>query len=172
MKPIVTIAQGDIEECDLLFYRPTSLFWLMIKLFDSLRYGRFDIAFSHVGIAIKNHDGKIQRFDAMEWYRTGFRDSFENCYVFTLKLSKKEKENIVKHCLSRGGSKYDERWILSFFTPISEDEFRDYCSELIKNALYYTSYWDILWLWDKKLSPLQLYLTLRPYITFKWLLLS
>lgn len=171
MKPIVTIGKNDIESCDLLFYRPSSLFWLMIKFFDSLRYGRLDIAFSHVAIAIPDATGAIKRFDAMEWYRTGFRDDFENCYIFKLDLSEKEKQGIIHHCLSRGGSRYDKKGIFSFFSPIEEDEFCDYCSELVKNSLYYSQYWDILLLGDKKLSPLKLYLTLRPYLTFKGLLI-
>ena len=171
MKPTKTIPVRDIEECDLLFYRPSSLFGLLIKFFDSLRYGRMDIAFSHVAIAIRDSDHTLRRYDAMEGFKTGFRPSFENCYVFKLNLTIKERHAIVRHCLSRGGSKYDKRGILSHFTRVQEDEFCDYCSELIKNALLNTVYWNRLQLQDKNLSPLRLYLLLRDYTIFKWLCL-
>lgn len=102
----------------------------------------------------------------MEGYRTGYRETFDNCYVFSLPLSDKEKRGIKKHCLSRYGSKYDKRGIASFFTSISEDEFRDYCSELVKNSLLKTVYWNILGK-EEKISPLRLWVLLRKYMSFK-----
>lgn len=171
MKPVKTIFISDIWACDLLMYRPSSFFGLMIKFFDAMRYGRIDIAFSHVATAIHNQKWELQRYDAMEWYRTWFRNNFENCYTFSLDLTEEEIQKMERHFLSRGGSKYDRKGILSFFTPIEEDEFCDYCSELYKNALYYTRYWDMLSLWEKKLSPMELYTLLRPYLTFKGLVL-
>ena len=170
MKPILTIKKSDVSEYDLLFYRPSSFFGLAIKIFDSLRYGRFDIAFSHVAIVLRDDEWVLRRYDAMEGYRTGYRETFDNCYVFSLPLSDKEKRGIKKHCLSRQGSKYDRRGILSFFTSIDEDEFCDFCSELIKNALLKTIYWNILGK-EEKISPLRLWVLLRKYMFFKWLFL-
>lgn len=166
MKPTLTILESEIEEGDLLFYRPSSLFGMIIKLFDSLMYGRVDIAFSHVAIALRDSTGALRRFDAMEGKKTGFRDEIENCYVFRLWLSQQEISDVKRHCMTRGGSKYDRRGILSYFTRVQEDEFRDYCSELVKNSLFKTRYWNKLKLEEKKLSPLQLYILLRPYMLF------
>lgn len=171
MKPILTIQKSDICEYDLLFYRPSSFFGLIIKIFDSLRYGRFDIAFSHVAIVLRDDEWVLRRYDAMEGYRTGYRETFDNCYVFSLPLSDKEKRGIKKHCLSRKWSKYDRRGIFSFFTSINEDEFRDYCSELVKNSLLKTVYWNILWK-EEKISPLRLWVLLRKHLTFKGLFLG
>lgn len=102
----------------------------------------------------------------MEGKKTGFRRHYENCYVFRMKLTLSEIERIRKHCLAREGSKYDKKGIASFFSPVEEDEFCDYCSELIKNSLSQTKYEAILSLGTKKLSPLRLYMLLRSYSTF------
>lgn len=166
MKPTLSIFTSDIQEGDLLFYRPRTFFGIAIKFFDALMYGRVDIAFSHVAIALRDSTGALRRFDAMEGKKTGFRTRFEQCYVFRLQLEAGELDKIKTHCLSRGGSKYDRRGILSYFSPVEEDEFCDYCSELVKNALLKTSYWNKLELEDKKLSPLRLYTILRPSMLF------
>lgn len=55
MKPTLTISESEIREGDLLFYRPSSFFGMMIKMFDSFMHGRVDIAFSHVAIALEDH---------------------------------------------------------------------------------------------------------------------
>jgi hypothetical protein len=102
----------------------------------------------------------------MEGKKTGFRRHYENCYVFRMDLSLSQIERIRRHCLAREGSKYDRKGIASFFSPVQEDEFCDYCSELIKNALSQTPYGAILSLETKKLSPLRLYMLLRKYSSF------
>lgn len=182
MSFIKTITRKEIEEFDLLFYRPGSFFWLGIMLYDALyalfhgsikNFFRvlFRLSFSHVWIALKDPTNLVRRFDAMEWLRTGFRQSFENCYVFTLQLTEEQKQVIHDHLYARKWSFYDTRWILNFVLPIiKEDEFRDYCSELQKNALVLTwGYPELDW---KQVSPFTLYMLLRPKLTFKGLLLK
>ena len=171
MKPTLTIREDEILEGDLLFYRPRSLFGMAIKFFDALRFGRVDIAFSHVAIAVRDNAGRLRRFDAMEGQKTGFRRHYENCYVFRLPLLELEAAEIRRHCLSRTGSAYDRRGIMSYFSCIEEDEFCDYCSELAKNALLKTRYWNKLELETKTLSPLGLYRILRDDSSFIGLLL-
>jgi len=179
---IKTITQENIEEFDLLFYRPSSFFWRSIVLYDAFyalfrgsfkNFFRvlFGLSFSHVGIALKDPNNRLRRFDAMEWLRTWFRHAFENCYVFTLQLTEQEKQVIKKHMYARKWSFYDIKWIFNFVFPIvKEDEFRDFCSELQKNWLVLTwSFPELDW---KQVSPFTLYMLLRQKLTFKGLLLK
>jgi hypothetical protein len=76
----------------------------------------------------------------MEGYKTGFRDSFDHAYVYRFKnLTKEEENKIISYLITREGSSYDREGILAFLFPhiTREDEFSDYCSEMIKNALVF-----------------------------------
>ncbi len=156
-----TITKSDLLHCDLLFYRPRTLFGRAIGLFEAIANRKFDrLAFSHVATVING-----RRFDAMEWYRTGFRDTFDNAYVFRFKNLTDEQENeITKYCLKREHSLYDRRGILAFLFPkvAREDEFRDYCSEMMKNALFAAGIIEDV----ERVSPYELYKLIREKVDF------
>lgn len=78
-------------------------------------------------------------------------------------LTPDEARAIQTYCMARRESKYDRRGILSFlFKNAREDEFSDYCSELIKNALVASRKMDDM----EKVRPFQLYKILRTKMSF------
>lgn len=177
-----TITKNEVEEFDLLFYRPSSFFGRWIVIYDAFyaffrgsikNFFRvlFGLSFSHVAIALKDPNNQLRRFDATERLRTWFRQAYENCYVFKLELTDEQKQVIKDHMYARKGSFYDKKWIVQFLIPIvKEDEFRDFCSEIQKNALVLTGgFPELDW---KQVSPFTLYMLLRQKFIFKWLLLN
>ena len=165
-----------MEQSDLLFYVPSTIFGKAIGLFNGLKEGKIKIKwFSHVAMMRRNSEGRLQRYDAMEGLNTGFREPIGQCYVYRIKnLSEEDKSRICQHLHSRMGSEYDSRGILSFiFTRIKENEFEDYCSELIMNALKMC---DRFWYLLKygKITPYKLFKILKKNgdIEFIWLNLN
>ena len=66
-----TITFSDLKEGDLLFYRSTSIFGRLIRLWEALKAGKFVSAFSHqAGMVYDRNLDKLRRFDAMEGYKT------------------------------------------------------------------------------------------------------
>ncbi len=61
-----------------------------------LRYGswkHFFIAFTHIAQVVYNRENDfLQRFDAMEGYKTGFRDFVGKAYVFRWKTPPTARE--------------------------------------------------------------------------------
>jgi len=143
-----TITYTELKHCDILFYRPMTLFGYLIGFFTSMMRGKFDrVTFSHGALVLKDPDhlDDLKRFDAMEGYKTGFREEIGKAYVFRFKsLTEEEAMLIQEYCMSRKGSDYDRPGIFQFlkdipifkpfFKNIQEDEFRDFCCELQKNA--------------------------------------
>jgi hypothetical protein len=79
-------------------------------------------------------------------------------------LTPEEAQKIQAYTMSRNGSKYDRAGIISFlFGKVSEDEFSDYCSELVKNSLHFAGKIEDV----EKISPFSLYKLLRPQMHFR-----
>lgn len=136
---IKTLTFTELREGDILFYRPKTLFGILIGFYTAIRHWRFDIiAFSHVAVVLLDKfSGKLKRFDALEGKKTGFRDKVGEAYVFRMEgLGNQDLPTMKHYFLSREGSEYDRRGILSFIfgRRVREDEFRDYCSEMLKNG--------------------------------------
>jgi hypothetical protein len=141
----------------------------MIGLYTAIKEGRFVQAFSHVAVVLENELGGLQRFDAMEWSTTGFREKYEGAYVFRLKnLTDEHKTKIQAHCNSRLWSEYDKKGIFSFISKrVKENEMKDYCSELMKNALFFA------WIIEdtEKITPYELYKLIREKVDFVGIIL-
>ena len=161
-----TITISELQNGDILAYRPTSLFGKLIGLYTAIKNGKFDrLAFSHVATVI---NGK--RYDAMEGYRTGYRDEVEQAYVYGfVDITEEQKTDFIAYCLSRETSRYDRRGIVSFLFPrvAREDEFSDYCSEMIKNACVEAGIMEDV----ERISPYDLIKTLRPRLVFKGIII-
>lgn len=160
-----TITSSELQDGDVLFYRPTSFFGKCIWIYTRLKHRKVGIAFSHVATVIKG-----KRFDAMEGYRTGFRWSFDNAYVFRFKnLTDEQKKKIISYCLSRDWSLYDRRGIFAFLFPkvARENEFRDYCSEMMKNAFVFAGIIEDV----ERVSPYELYKLIREKVDFIWIII-
>lgn len=62
-----TITYSELEHCDLLFYRPRTFFGKMIAIFEAIKDRKFDrMAFSHVALVLKDKNGSLKIFDALE----------------------------------------------------------------------------------------------------------
>ena len=171
------LKKSELKNIDLLFYQPTSFFGVMIALFhvftqepikfflDLLKWD-VRLPFCHVWGIIS-----WQRFDALEWNRTWFRDDIGNAYVYRINnLTVEERRKARAYILSREGSYYDKRWVASYLIPtIQQSDFRDYCSELWSNWLCFAG---IIEKTDK-LSPYGFYKKLRDEgkIKFIWIVL-
>jgi len=149
--------------------------------------GKFDrVTFSHSAIMLKDprHLDDLTRFDAMEGHKTGFRSKIGKAYVFRFKnLTEEEARLIQEYCMSREGSEYDRPGIFQFlkdipilkdirifkpfFKNIQEDEFRDFCSELLKNAFVNAKKMKDC----EKIIPHDLYERIRPDVDFVGLIL-
>ena len=134
--------------------------------------GKFDrVTFSHVAIMLK-HPRKfdeLARFDALEGRKTGFRIVIGKAYVFRFKnITEEEARLIQEYCMSREGSDYDRQWIMQFlFKTVREDEFRDFCCELLKNAFVNAKKMKDC----EKIIPHDLYERIRPDVDFVGLIL-
>lgn len=160
-----TITSSELQDGDVLFYRPTSFFGKCIWIYTRLKHRKVGIAFSHVATVIKG-----KRFDAMEGYRTWYRDSVEQAYVYGFTdITEEQRRLFIDYCLSRETSRYDRRGIISFLFPrvAREDEFSDYCSEMIKNACVEAGIMEDI----ERISPYDLIKTLRPRLVFKWIII-
>lgn len=170
-----TITYTDLKHCDFLFYRPRNFFGYLIGIFTAIMNKKFGgVTFSHVAIMLEDnkHPWALARFDALEGKKTGFRNVIGKAYVFRFKnITEEQRNRIHDYCMSRMWSSYDRRgiiaFILRFFGLISEDEFKDYCSELIKNALVYA------WMIEdvERITPFDLYQENREKMDFIWLIL-
>lgn len=167
---IPTITISEAKEGDYVFFRPSSFFWVLIGIWSRIKDKRLTgVAFSHVGILLEDELWMLRLYDAKEGYKTGFRYWFHNGYVFRYKsLSESEKYHLKKYLLSREGSEYDNRWIVSFPIPmVHENEFKDYCSELQKNgAVTIGKMADV-----EKIEPYEFYKAIRGKVDFIWLIL-
>lgn len=85
--------------------------------------------------------------------------------MFRLKnISEVEKNKSIDYCLSRENSLYDKRGVASFIFPriARENEFMDYCSEMIKNALVSSGIIEDV----ERISPYELYCVMRDRLDF------
>lgn len=165
-----TITRSELKEGDLLFFRPSGLFWYLIGIWSRIKDKRFTgVAFSHVGSILENDDNQLLLYDATVHQKTGFRYYFHKAYVFRLKdFTEKEKYLYKHYLLSRRGSLYDDPGIVSFAFPmVHEDEFRDYCSEMVKNWLVASGKIKDV----ERIEPYELYKLLRPKLDFIWLII-
>lgn len=106
----------------------------------------------------------------MEGKKTGFRKEIGKAYVFRFKnITQGQKYKIQEYCMSRQFSGYDRRGVLSFIfkRSLREDEFCDYCSEMIKNALVYVELMKDV----EQIIPFDLYKKNREKMDFIWLIL-
>lgn len=80
-----TITKEDLREGDKLFYRGS---WI-IRAYEAVLardWRHFFIAFSHTAQMVYNREiDDIQRYDAMEGMKTGFRPTIGQAYVFRWK---------------------------------------------------------------------------------------
>lgn len=167
-----TITYNDLKEGDLLFYRWSSLFSFFIRIWEVLRYGQwrhFWNAFTHVAQVVYNRElDTLQRYDAMEWLKTGYRDMIGKAYVFRLKQPLTQRELMIwrQYLLARKWSSYDLKWAISTIGRERDDIFGDYCSELTKNALVLIGR-----IKDKPVTPYGLYVLLRKKLDFVWVII-
>lgn len=181
-----TITYSKLKHCDILFYRPRTFFGYLIGIFTAIMRGKFDrVTFSHVAIMLKDrrYPWTLKRFDAMEGKKTGFR-VIGKAYVFRFKnLTQEQKNRMQKYWESREWSGYDRRGVfsifirflfrhfsrlLSHFLPkVHEDEFLDYCCELIKNMAVYAGIMKDV----EQIIPFDLYKKNREKMDFIWLIL-
>ncbi len=106
----------------------------------------------------------------MEGKKTGFRSVIGKAYVFRFKnLTEEQKNRMQEYWESREWSGYDRRGVLSFIfkRSLREDEFCDYCSEMIKNALVYVELMKDV----EQIIPFDLYKKNREKMDFIWLIL-
>lgn len=167
---VPTITIKEAKEGDYVFFRPSSFFGVLIGIWSRLKDKRLTwVAFSHVGILLEDELGKLRLYDAKEWELTGFRHWFHKGYVFRYKsLTASEQYHLKKYLLSRNWSEYDDKGIVSFVFPkVTEDEFKDYCSELQKNgAVTIGKMKDV-----EKIEPYEFYKAIREKVAFIWIIL-
>lgn len=166
-----TITKFWLKKLDILFYRPTNFFGILIGIFTAIMNGKFDrITFTHTaGVLVDPRDWIIKRFDAMEGKKTGFRKHIGNAYVFRFKnLTLDQEMKIESYLLSRSWSRYDRRWIIWFIISwVYQDEFKDYCSELYKNAFVFAGIIED----TERMKPHDLHKIIRDKVDFIWLIL-
>lgn len=168
-----TITSDQLREWDFLFYRGSSIFSFFIRIGEVLRYWKwrhFFIAFTHIAQVVYNRDLDIlQRYDSMEWLKTGFRECIWQAYVFRFiePLTARELMLWRQYLLARKGSSYDLRWAISTIGKESENIFGDYCSELTTNALFVAGRITN----DSHKTPYGVYTSLRKKLVFLWVIL-
>lgn len=164
-----TITKSELLEWDLLFYRWNRPFSWIIRIYEAVRANditRLFIAFTHVAQMVYNRDlDRIQRFDAMESLKTGFRMDIGKAYVFRWKVPLTEKQLMLtrSYLIARQWSNYD---LFGAFSQV-DDVFADYCSELTKNSLVASGK-----IKDSQyLSPYQFYKKYRSKLISIWVII-
>lgn len=169
-----TITKYALQEWDQLLYRGDSFFSFIIKIWEVLRYGKikhFFTAFTHVAQVVYNRECDcLQRFDAMEGMKTGFREQIWQAYVFRWKKEPTARELMLwrEYLMKRRWSVYDRKW--AFSTSLQkevEDVFWDYCSELDMNS--WIASWKVRN--GRAPTPYQFYLKFRNKMDFIWVII-
>ena len=164
-----TITKFDLKEGDKLFYRWNGFFGWIIRIYEAMLardWKHIFIAFTHTAQMVYNREiDDIERFDAMEWLKTGFRPVIWKAYVFRWEEPMTGHQAMVwrNYIIARKWSDYD----LWGAVTGKENEFQDYCSELSTNAdIACGKMKDIKW----RLRPQQYYKKLRKRLVFIWVI--
>lgn len=165
-----TVTYQDLKEWDKLWYRWHAFFSWIIRIWEAILakdWKHLFIAFTHTAQVVYNRElDCLQRYDAMEWYKTGFRDTIGQAYVFRWETPMTDHETMVwrEYLLKRNWSTYD----LGGAVTGKENVFEDYCSELSTNAdVSCGKIKDV----RKRLRPQQYYKKLRKRLVFVWVIL-